>query len=307
MKSLVTGGAGFIGSHIARRLVEEGHRVTVLDNLHTGNFDNLKEAKTHVKAVQGEASNLYKFERQDLIFHEGIYSSTPMYREDRTLMAKAIADFVAICEYCVKNKSKLIFASSSSIYNGQKPPHREDMVPMAKDFYTEARYPMERMAAVYREMLGLDYVGLRYFSVYGDGEESKGRYANMVSQMIWKGISGKMLKIYGDGSQRRDVVNVADVVEANILCSKKDISGVFNIGNGKSYTSNELIEKVGSALGKRINVEYIDNPLKNYVDIVEADTTRMKNVLGFTPSVKLETGIKNCVDYYRKVDSLPDV
>ena len=307
MKAVVTGGAGFIGSHIAIRLVKEGHEITVIDNLNTGDFNNLSEIEGKYKKMQAESAKVSELDKVDVVFHQGIYSSSPMYRNDRALLVKAISDFHRVCEYCSKSGAKLVFASTSSIYNGHKPPHTESMTPMVKDFYTEARYPMERLAELYAQMFGMRYCALRYFSVYGDHEESKKGYANLVTQFIWKGLLDKTMKIFGDGSQRRDLINVNDVVSANLAAATKDVNGVFNVGNGVSYTLNDIKERVGKAMGKEIKSEYIKNPMKNYVDVVEADTTKMKNVLGFAPQVKLDDGIRSAVDYYKELKEIPDV
>ncbi len=307
MKAIVTGGAGFIGSHIAEKLSDSGYSLTIIDNMHSGDIHNLGRIKGKYELVKGDSYVIQNQEKADAVFHEGIYSSTPMYRKDPSLVGKAITDFIAVLEYCRKNDVKLVFASTSSIYNGYEPPHRETMTPKVKDFYTEARYPMERLADLYSQMYGLKYCALRYFSVYGDGEESKKTYANMVSQIIWKGILDKELIIYGDGSQRRDLVNVADVTEANIMAHNKDVTGVFNIGGGKSHTFNQIIELVGQKLGKDIKVKYTENPLKNYVEVVEADTEKMKKILGFTPVVSIDEGINRAIAYYRRLDSVPDI
>lgn len=309
MKAVVTGGAGFIGSHIAGRLMNDGHEVTIIDNFNTGSVSNIKRYKKKYKLVRGNASRIRKLPSADIVFHEGVYSSSPLYRADPTLVGSAISDFLEVLEYVKKNNARLVFASTSSIYNGYAPPHKETMVPFIKDFYTEARYPMERLAELYNVMYGTSYTALRYFSVYGDGEESKKGYANMVSQAIWKGLLDKPLKLYGDGSQKRDLINVDDVVDANILCIKKRIDGVFNVGTGKSYSFTDLAGMVSRALNKEIKIENVANPLKNYVDVTEADTTKMNTVLGFTPKVDLEEGIARAISYYKglKPKKIPDI
>lgn len=307
MKAIVTGGAGFIGSHIAERLLKEGYSVSVIDSLNTGNKNNLKAISSKIKFIRGNSSQISKLGKADIVFHEGIYSSTPMYRKDNTLVGKAISEFIAVLNYCVKNKCKLVFASSSSIYNGYPPPHKEDMFPKVKDFYTEARYPMERLAELFRQMYGLEYCGLRYFSVYGDREESKKEFANMVSQIIWKGLLDKELVIYGDGTQRRDLINIADVVSANMLAAKSKENGIFNVGTGVSYSFNEIIEKVENAMDKKIKIKNIENPLKNYVEVVHADTEKSREKLGFSAKIKVEEGINMALDYYKKLKKVPDI
>lgn len=307
MKAIVTGGAGFIGSHIVERLLQEGYSVSVIDNLSTGDKKNLKNIENKIKFLKGNSSEISKLEKSDIVFHTGIYSSTPIYRKDNTLVGKAISEFIDVLNYCIKNESKLVFASSSSIYNGYPPPHNEEVIPKVKDFYTEARYPMERLADLFRQMYGLEYCGLRYFSVYGDREESKKTFANMVSQIIWKGMLDKEVMIYGKGTQRRDLVNISDVVSANLIASKSKENGIFNVGTGISYSFNEIIEKVGGIMGKRIKTKNIENPLKNYVDIVQADTKKSKEKLGFFTKINADEGIKAALDYYKTLKKVPDI
>ena len=307
MKAIVTGGAGFIGSHIVERLLQEGYSVSVIDNLSTGDKKNLKNIENKIKFLKGNSSEISKLRKSDIVFHTGIYSSTPIYRKDNTLVGKAISEFIDVLNYCIKNESKLVFASSSSIYNGYPPPHNEEVIPKVKDFYTEARYPMERLADLFRQMYGLEYCGLRYFSVYGDREESKKTFANMVSQIIWKGMLDKEVMIYGKGTQRRDLVNISDVVSANLIASKSKENGIFNVGTGISYSFNEIIEKVGGIMGKRIKTKNIENPLKNYVDIVQADTKKSKEKLGFFTKINADEGIKAALDYYKTLKKVPDI
>ena len=144
MKVLVTGGLGFIGSNLAERLVKEGHDVSILDNLHTGNRENLS---INVKIFEMDAGDIDKTcENYEIVFHNGIYSSSPMYKKDPSLTAKAIGEWISMLEYAKSTGCKIIFACSSSVYNGQKPPHKEDMEIKVTDYYTEARYAMERLA-----------------------------------------------------------------------------------------------------------------------------------------------------------------
>lgn len=307
MKAIVTGGAGFIGSHIAERLVKEGYDVSVIDELNTGDKKNLERIWDKIEFLNANVSEIYKLEKADIVFHEGIYSSTPMYRKDNSLVWKAIKEFMSVMDYCLKSNCKLVFASSSSIYNGHQPPHKESMQPIVKDFYTEARYSMERLAELFNQMYGLKYCGLRYFSVYGDREESKKEFANMVSQIIWKGMLDKDVIIYGDGSQKRDLVNVNDVVNANILAARSEKNGIFNVGTGISYSFNEIIEKVENVVNKKIKRKNIENPLKNYVDVVHADITKSRDELGFSASITVNEGIKSAYEYYKTIKNIPDI
>lgn len=296
MKILVTGGLGFIGSHTAGRLVKEGHEVHVLDNLHSGSETNVAAIKDRIKITKGDAGSIGTLgQKFEAIIHLGTYSSSPMYKENPQLTARAIADWLAILEYARKNGSRIVFASSSSLYNGNKPPHREDMQILVTDFYTEARYAMERLAKLYSDLYALPSVGLRYFSVYGPGEQSKGRYANLVSQFLWAMKEGKQPLIFGDGTQSRDFINVSDVVEANLRALDYGKQGIFNIGTGKAATLNRVVELLNAELGTGIKPRYAPNSIKNYVAHTLADTSLAAKELRFHPAISLETGIARLV------------
>ncbi len=293
----MTGGAGFIGSHLVEELIGRGE-VFVLDNLYTGSLENLKGLSTmFIKGRAKEVNNLE--ERFDFIFHLGIYSSSPMYRENRFLVNLAVEDFLYILEYAREKGSKVILASSSSIYNGNEPPFREDMEIKVTDFYTEARYYLERLASLYFDFYGVKTVVLRLFSVYGEKEKHKGKFANLVTQFLWKMSKGERPVIYGDGSQTRDFIYVKDVVKAFILAMEKNIGfDVFNVGTGKSYSLNQVVEILNRKLGVSIKPLYISNPIKNYVEHTLADTGKAERLLGFKSKFTLEGGVEKLIKYY---------
>ena len=292
MKILVTGALGFIGSNLTERLVKDGHEVFVLDNLHTGSEANVSTIKDKIKILKMNSSDIAKInEKFDVIFHQGIYSSSPMYKENPQLTATVISEWISILEYTRKNNNKLIFASSSSLYNGNTPPHREDMEIKIRDFYAEARYAMERLARLYHDLYGVQVVGLRYFSVYGPHEKSKGKYANLVSQFLWELKAGRQPVLLGDGTQSRDFIYADDVVEANILAMKYNKFGIFNVGTGKSVNLNEVVQLLNKKLGTNIQPKYEQNKIKNYVQHTLADTSLAKKELGFSAKITLEKGI----------------
>jgi len=297
MDVLVTGGAGFIGSNIVERLVRDGYKVSVIDNLHTGNKQNLKDVMNSINFRKGNAGELGIFNKRfDIIFHQGIYSSSPMYKENPLLVADALQDFTKIMEYAKKHSSKVVFASSSSVYNGLKPPHREDMQLLVTDYYTEGRIAMERLAELYNKLYGVKVIALRYFSVYGPHEEFKKQYANLITQFLWAMQKDQPLVVYGDGSQKRDFVYVEDVVEANIKAAStidKIGFGIYNVGTGKNYSINEMINILQKELGKQAKVSYVENKIKNYVQETLADTKKAETELGFKTTINLGEGIKN--------------
>jgi UDP-glucose 4-epimerase len=300
MKILVTGALGFIGSNIVERLVNEGHQITALDNLHTGSEQNIEQIKDKVRFINGGAGDIKDMEEKfDVIFHQGIYSSSPMYKENPHLTATVIDEFISVLEYAKKNRSKVVWAATSSVYNGQEPPHREDMDVKISDFYTEARYEMERLAELYNKLFDVQVIGLRYFSVYGPHEKSKGKYANLISQFLWDLQNDKAPVVFGDGSQTRDFTYVDDVVEANLLAMDSELKfGVFNVGTGRSITINEMITMLNQKLGKDIEPELVANPIKNYVQDTLADTSKAEAQLHFKAKIALEHGIEKLIDYY---------
>lgn len=299
MKVLVTGALGFIGSNLTERLVREGHEVTALDNMHTGSEENVSAIKNKIKIIKADAGDIGKTsEKFDVIFHEGVYSSSPMYKENPHLTAKAIDEWVSILEYSRKNNTKIVYASSSSLYNGNKPPHKEDMPIFITDFYTEGRYAMERLAKLYGELYGVCSVGLRYFSVYGPHERSKGKYANLITQFLWEMKAGRQPVILGDGSQTRDFIYVDDVVEANLLALKYGKTDVFNVGTGKSISLKDMAALLARKLGVSIAPKYEPNKIRNYVQHTQADTTKVASLLGFRARISLEDGITKLIGCY---------
>ena len=295
MNVIVTGGCGFIGSNLVERLLEEGHRVTVFDNLSTGNLKNIEGLD--VKFFNEPYEKIPFLVRDiDVIFHLGIPSSSPMYKREPHLVGKAINEAITILEYARKNKCKIVYASTSSLYNGNPTPYKEDMPIYVTDYYTECRYAIERLAELYNSLFNVKSVGLRLFSVYGPKEEYKGEYANIVSQFLWLMERDEPPIIFGDGSQTRDFIYVKDVVEAFMLAAEKEFNyEILNVGTGVAYSFNEVVDLINKLLGKNIKPIYKPNPIKNYVYHTLADTTKAERILGFKAKVSLEEGIKNLI------------
>jgi len=297
MRVLVTGGCGFIGSNLVERLINEGYSVTVFDNLSTGNIKNIEGFD--VEFFMKPYTYIEKLRRFDLIFHIGIPSSSPMYKEKPSLVGEAINDAITIFEYAKKAKCKVVYASSSSIYNGNPTPYREDMPIYITDYYTECRYAIERLAKLYNTLHGVKSVGLRLFSVYGPREEFKGRYANIISQFLWSMMKDKPPIIFGDGSQTRDFIYVSDIVDALMLAAEKYFEcEIFNAGTGEAHTFNEVVDLLNKLLDKNIKPIYKPNPIKNYVYHTLADTTKAERVLGFKAKIKFEEGVSKLIQTY---------
>ncbi|KXB04776.1 nucleoside-diphosphate sugar epimerase [candidate division MSBL1 archaeon SCGC-AAA261O19] len=298
MKVLVTGGAGFIGSNIVERLVERGDDVTVLDNFSTGSEENLEKVWDQIQIIKASCSDIPQLDLDDfeLIFHIGIPSSSPMYKENPLLVGEAINDFIKVMELAKSTGARVVYASTSSMYAQCSPPHREDMEFEPFDYYTEARLVMERLAKVYHELHGVESVGMRFFSVYGPHEQAKGKYANIISQFYWKMKEDEKPVIYGDGEQTRDFTHVSDIVDACLTAAESNIEcDAVNVGTGRATTFNQVVELLNQELGKSIGPKYVENPIKNYVYHTQADITKAKKLLDYEPNVTLEEGIKKLV------------
>ncbi len=301
MRAVVTGGAGFIGSNLTAKLLKDGAEVAVIDNFMTGSREVAYLLKERGATLfEGPSSSIRELTPVDVVFHLGIPSSSPMYRENPDLLSLAIGDAIAIFEYAKESGAKVIYASTSSLYNGNEPPFAEDMPVFPTDFYTEGRYWIERLAKVYHELHGVESVGLRLFSVYGPNERPKGSFANVASQMVWAALEGKPFVIYGDGKQTRDFIYVTDVVKAFLLAWERGGGcEVYNVGTGKETSFNELAEQIRK-LGLDLEVEYRENPIKNYVYRTLADTKRAERDLGFKYEVELEEGLEEIISAYKK-------
>lgn len=296
MKALVTGGAGFIGSNLVEAIIDE-YEVTVLDNFHTGSMSNLDLVRKEVKVIKGSCNDCLAFNLSpDVIFHLGIPSSSPMYKSNPFLVGEAINDMIAIMELAKRSGTKkVVFASSSSLYNGLPTPHKEDASILVTDYYTEARLGIERVAELYHDLYGIDYAALRFFSVYGPHERAKGSYANMISQFLWTMQAGQPPVIYGDGTQTRDFTYVKDVTQAMVMAAQKG-TGVYNLGTGKSYSFNHVVDLLNHKLGTNLTPVYRENPIRNYVKFTQADTSKMK-ALGFEAKWSLDEGIEQIIKY----------
>ena len=293
LRVVVTGGCGFIGSNLVERLVKDGFSVAVFDNLHTGSLKNIEGLD--VEFFNEPYSKLAEIVPEaEVVFHLGIPSSSPMYKRNPKLVGGAINDAIEVFEYAKKSGCKVVYASSSSIYNGNQVPYREDMPVYVTDYYTECRYAIERMAKLYNILFGVKSVGLRFFSIYGPKEEFKKQYANIVSQFLWSMRRDGPPVIFGDGTQTRDFTHVYDVVDALLLAWKKDFEcEIFNVGTGVAHSFNEVVELLNKLLGKNIKPIYRPNPIKNYVYHTLADTTKAEKLLGFKAKISLEEGLRS--------------
>jgi len=295
MRFAVTGGAGFIGSHIVNALVRDGHSVTVVDNLRTGRMVNLENCIDDIDLVEGDIRDYdllrEKFRDLDGVFHEAALASVPdSFRipdEYHTVNVKGTENIFKLAnEYGYK----VVYASSSSIYgNPVRVPITEDHPKNPINPYAKTKVDDEKLAQKYAE-LGARIIGLRYFNVFGRGQSKE--YAGVIKKFLENMYDKKPLIINGDGLQTRDFVYVGDVAEANLLAMKSDVKHAFiNIGTGSSITVLELAEmiiKESNFLSPPIHGPALDGDVRES----EADITRARELLKWVPKTTLNDWLK---------------
>ncbi len=301
MKILVTGGAGFVGSNICELLVERGHEIVALDNFFLGRKSNLEKIKNEIDLIEGSITDEYLIQDVskgiDVICSQAAASSSPMFSMEklRNSVSTNVDGFLILLKAAVDNKIKrVVYASTSSIYGNLPPPLHEDMTVIPPNFYAASKIMNEYCAIIFSQMYGLETVGFRYMSVYGPHEESKGIYANLVSQFLWGMQKGQSPEIYGNGNQTRDFVYAKDVARANVMAieSKNRLLGdIFNVGTGRSYSLNQLVDILNKILETSIRPKHIPMPVKNYIAVQQADISKIKKSLGWEPRFSLEDGI----------------
>ncbi len=301
LRAVVTGGAGFIGSNLVAKLLMDGNDVAIIDNFSTGSEEVASILRERgATLLRGPSSLILDLTPVDVVFHLGMPSSSPMYKSDPSLLSSVVNDSIAVFEYARKTGAKVVYASTSSLYNGNIPPFSEDMRILPTDFYTEGRYWLERLAKVYYDLYGVRSVGLRLFSVYGPNERPKGKFANIASQMIWAALENKPFIVYGDGNQTRDFIFVSDVVEAFLLAYNSNVKcDVYNVGTGRETSFNEIADMIRE-LGVSVNLVYEENPIKNYVYRTLADTSKAEKELGFHYKVELKRGLEILLEAYSR-------
>ncbi len=306
MHYIVTGGAGFIGSHITRTLVELGHEVTVIDNLSSGKRENISGLLStgQVTLVEGSITDLDllkgNFEGADGVFHEAAIISVPWSvghpQETAAVNVMGTLNVLVAARDC--GVKKVVVASSSAVY-GDNPelPKREEMLPEPTSPYALSKMTGEYLGPVFSRSYGLDFVALRYFNVYGPGQDPASAYAAVIPKFVTRILNNQVPLIYGDGSQTRDFIYVADVVKANLCAMEKSVKGIFNVASGERTSVNELSRLIPELMDVTVQAT-CEQPRKGDILHSCADISRMKQDL-FTPEFALRTGLKETVAWYR--------
>ena len=306
-KCLVTGGAGFIGSNLVDYLVREGMQVRVLDNLSTGNLENLEPVRGQIDFNQGDVRDFDTLMRAmsdiELVFHQAAMVSVPESVED-PVEAAMINDLGTLYLLEASHRAgvrKVILASSCAVY-GDLPqlPKREDMATRPQSPYAASKLHGETYACLYSDLYGLETVCLRYFNVYGPKQDPTSQYSGVISIFLDKAVRDELPTIYGDGDQYRDFVYVADVVGANLQAAlAENISGVvINVGTGGSVTINQLWKSIARLAGvESMPVRAPESP----GDIQEsvADISRARQMLEFEPKYSFQEGLEKTWEWYR--------
>ena len=305
MKIVVTGGAGFIGSHLVDRLIKEGHMVIVVDNLSTGKKENLnKRAKFYkIDIRSSKIPQIFKKEKPEIIFHLAALPRVPLSVEKPVLTSKVnILGTVNVFKSSIDSGAKrIIFASSSSVYGDQKKlPLKESMVPNPISPYGLQKLVCEQFAKLFTNLYNVPIISLRYFNVYGPRIDFDSDYSLVIGKFLKQKAKGKPLTIFGDGEQTRGFCYVEDVVEANILAMKsKRLKGgeVINIGSPKSYSVNYLAKLIG---GERMYLP----PRAGDPKHTKADITLAKKLLGWRPKTTFEKGLKKTIEWFKRVHKI---
>jgi UDP-glucose 4-epimerase len=307
MHYIVTGGAGFIGSHITNTLVEKGHEVTVIDNLSSVKRENIRNALLNGQAtlVEGSITDIAllnrTFDGADGVFHEAAIISVPWSVEHpiETAEVNVMGTLNVLVAARDRGVKKVVLASSSAVY-GDNPelPKREEMPPEPKSPYALSKLAAEYLGPVFSRSYGLDFVALRYFNVYGPGQDPSSAYAAVIPKFITRILNDQVPLIFGDGTQTRDFIYVRDVVKANLCAMEKPVDGVFNVGSGERKSVNELSRMIPEMMDKTSQATY-EPPRKGDILHSYADISRMKQEL-FTPEISLRIGLKETIAWYTK-------
>ncbi|MBW2488452.1 MAG: NAD-dependent epimerase/dehydratase family protein [Deltaproteobacteria bacterium] len=306
--ALVTGGAGFIGSHLVEALVSGGCQVTVLDNLSTGSMANLEHLKGNYKLyredIRDAAALLAAAEKCDVIFHLAAVVSVPLTIEN-PVEAAAVNDMGSLLVFETARQlrvKRVVFSSSCAIY-GDDPrlPKREDMLPKPMSPYAVQKLTAEYYARVFNDLYGIETVALRYFNVYGPRQDPSSPYSGVISIFMTKALQNQAAVIYGDGDQSRDFIYVRDVVKANLLAATAPnaCGKVINIGSARAIRINELWQAVCAVCGRNLDPIY---ERQRPGDIKEslAEIEKAKTILNFDCEVPLEAGIASTFEWYRQ-------
>ncbi len=310
-RALVTGGAGFIGSHLVETLVRRHCEVVVLDDLSSGHLSNLESVRKHITFVRGDIRDTQILNEItpgcDIIFHlAAVVSVTRTVAEP--VASTGINDLGAVEVLDAARRhhvGRAVLSSSSAVY-GDDPelPKTESMTPSPASPYAVQKLTNEFYSALYHRLYGVQTTCLRYFNVYGPRQDPSSPYSGVISIFMRRALENQAALIYGDGCQTRDFVHVEDVVQANLLAAANSAAAgqVFNIGTGRSVQINAVWQLVAGMAGCQAGVEYMASRPGDIRHSL-ADIARAEKVLDFRPAVQFEMGLQRTFAWYRDARS----
>jgi UDP-glucose 4-epimerase len=307
MRALVTGGAGFIGSHIAQRLLGAGHEVVVLDNFSSGSRANVLAIGSGARVVEGDVRDLSVVEASafscEVVFHQAAIVSVPYSvehpQESHDVNIQGTLNVLQAARKV--GARRLVFASSAAIY-GEEPtlPKTETMRPEPMSPYGVEKITGEHYLATWSKLFGVETVALRYFNVFGPRQDPRSPYSGVISVFVDRILGGRPITFFGDGSQCRDFVYVANVVDANLLAATRPgVSGrAYNVACGKRTTLVELASLVERAAGRTVERVFAE-PRAGDIRESVADIARARAELGYSPAITVEAGLDALVQHVR--------
>ncbi len=308
MKTVVTGGAGFIGSNLVELLLDEGHAVLILDDLSTGKKENVSTflEGRDCSLKQGSVTDLRLlkeiFQDVECVFHQAaipsVQRSVENPRATHEVNVNGTLNVLLAARDC--GVEQVIYASSSSVY-GDTPtlPKHEEMLPTPKSPYAVSKLTGEYYCRVFAEVYGLQAVSLRYFNVYGPRQDPYSEYAAVIPRFITRILAHHPPVIYGDGTQTRDFTFVKDVARANLLAAERNAEGVCNIACGVRISINELAASIMELIGVELEVRY-DEPRPGDIKDSLADIARAREALGFQPEFALTEGLAETIRWFQR-------
>jgi nucleoside-diphosphate-sugar epimerase len=304
---VVTGGGGFIGSHLAERLCRDGHRVRVLDNFATGRRENLLDLLDEIELVEGDIQSYERVHNAvrgcELVFHVAALPSVPRSIQDPlTSNASNVTGTLNVLLAARDEEARrVVFSSSSSIY-GANPelPKREEMPVLPIAPYAVGKLAAESYCRAFSEVYGIETVALRYFNVFGPRQDPLSQYAAVIPRFITAFLDDRRPIVYGDGEQSRDFTYVDNAVEANVLAANADgVAGeMFNIACGQRITLNALLDEIRDMTGSQVEANYVD-PRPGEVPHSLADISRARERLGYEPAIDLRGGLALTVEHHQ--------
>jgi UDP-glucose 4-epimerase len=303
--SLVTGGAGFLGSHVADHLLKAGHSVVVLDDLSGGFVDNVPADAAFVRGSITDShlvDNLFRRYHFDYVYHLAAYAAEGLSHFIKCFnYTNNLLGSVTLINAAVNNNVKcFVFTSSIAVYGAGQTPMTEEMTPAPEDSYGISKYAVEQELAVSHGMFGLDYVIFRPHNIYGPRQNIGDRYRNVVGIFMNQLLRGEPMTVFGDGTQMRAFTHVDDVTPliAKAVTIPEARNQVFNVGADEPYTVNELAQVVAEQMNEPLNIRHLEP--RNEVRIAFSDHSKAQAVFGRQQNIPLEDGIRTMAEWVRR-------